>query len=57
MNFWAITNGSENMVIITMVEEQNRKKGHEMVKFYNNEKHGLEVIEILSFMAICRNIS
>ena len=50
MNLHAITNGSENTVIITMVEEQNMKKGLEMVTFYSNQKHGLKTIEILSIM-------
>ena len=35
-----------------MVEEKNGKKGLEMVKVYSNQKHGLEIIRILSFMTI-----
>ena len=58
MNLCAITNSSDLQVcttIITMVETELKKRGLEMVNFYSDQKHGLEIIRILSFTVIFSN--
>ena len=51
MNLCAITNGSDNRWYTNNNNGRRTewKKGLEMVKFYSNQKHGLEIIRILSF--------